>query len=300
LIQAAESKNRRKGEGIYYENHHKIPKCVGGEDTKDNMVLLTAKEHFIAHHLLSKMFYGRERHNLIYAFDMMCRVKSDLQERDYNITSTVYENIRREFSRVHSERMIGCTSWAKGKKFTDEHRKNISDSHKGLIPWMTGKNHSEESKLRMSESNLGKIPWMKGKKHTEKSKKKMSKSLKGRTAWNKGIPLSDEAKEHLRRINLGKKQSEETKLKKSIAMKGLVRGAMSDEHRRNACVSKRKDNTIYKFKNIKTEDIFIGTRYELVDKYNLKLKPLTTLCTIKRGKTSQNWLVEDYNYKSGK
>lgn len=40
----------------YYEKHHIIPRSMGGKDTADNIVYLTAREHFIAHLLLSKMF----------------------------------------------------------------------------------------------------------------------------------------------------------------------------------------------------------------------------------------------------
>ena len=47
---------RKKGEGTYYEKHHINPKWLGGNDTKDNLILLTAKEHFIAH-LLFPNFY---------------------------------------------------------------------------------------------------------------------------------------------------------------------------------------------------------------------------------------------------
>ncbi len=37
---------------VYYERHHILPKCLGGENDKENLVLLTGKEHFICHKLL--------------------------------------------------------------------------------------------------------------------------------------------------------------------------------------------------------------------------------------------------------
>ena len=40
----------------YVERHHIIPKSIGGSNDSDNLVALTAREHFIAHLLLSKMF----------------------------------------------------------------------------------------------------------------------------------------------------------------------------------------------------------------------------------------------------
>ncbi|MGZ7204812.1 HNH endonuclease signature motif containing protein, partial [Streptococcus pyogenes] len=39
----------------YKELHHIIPRCMGGSDDKDNLVYLTAAEHFVAHQLLLKM-----------------------------------------------------------------------------------------------------------------------------------------------------------------------------------------------------------------------------------------------------
>lgn len=39
----------------YSENHHIIPRCLGGTDDKDNLVRLTPEEHYVAHQLLVKM-----------------------------------------------------------------------------------------------------------------------------------------------------------------------------------------------------------------------------------------------------
>jgi hypothetical protein len=75
---------------------------------------------------------------------------------------------------------------SKGKKFSEEQRKRVSESHKGQIPWNKGKSlpshpgytkgkHwelSDESKKRISESH-------KGKKLSENHKKHLSESHKG-------------------------------------------------------------------------------------------------------------------------
>jgi len=57
LIQA-KSENRKKlikisSNWIYYEEHHIIPRCINGNDDIQNKVLLTAREHFICHKLVS-------------------------------------------------------------------------------------------------------------------------------------------------------------------------------------------------------------------------------------------------------
>jgi hypothetical protein len=40
----------------YTEKHHIIPKCMGGTNASKNIVRLTAREHFIAHRLLTRMY----------------------------------------------------------------------------------------------------------------------------------------------------------------------------------------------------------------------------------------------------
>ena len=66
-----------KENGGYFENHHIIPRSFGGSDDKDNLVLLTAKEHFICHFLLAKHYtkFGNisEQKKMIAAFMQMCR-----------------------------------------------------------------------------------------------------------------------------------------------------------------------------------------------------------------------------------
>ncbi len=48
----------------YSENHHIIPKCMGGSNELDNFVALTGREHFIAHLLLAKIYGGPLVHAL--------------------------------------------------------------------------------------------------------------------------------------------------------------------------------------------------------------------------------------------
>ena len=65
----------------YKERHHVIPRCMGGTDDKDNLVDLTAREHFIAHWLLTKMH--PDNNGLHFAHWMMINARSKNQKRDY-------------------------------------------------------------------------------------------------------------------------------------------------------------------------------------------------------------------------
>ena len=59
------AKPRKKSKELYTEHHHIIPDSMGGPTTKQNMVHLTAREHFICHWLLTKMTSGAEYHSII-------------------------------------------------------------------------------------------------------------------------------------------------------------------------------------------------------------------------------------------
>lgn len=56
LINRAKLDNRTKKNGVYYENHHIIPRHMGGSDEKDNLVLLTFREHILSHYILWRIY----------------------------------------------------------------------------------------------------------------------------------------------------------------------------------------------------------------------------------------------------
>jgi len=78
----------------YGEWHHIIPKCLGGKNNKDNLVFLTAREHYICHQLLVKMNPNNSK--LLYAANMM--VVHNTSNRSFNKR---YEWIRKEFQKNH-------------------------------------------------------------------------------------------------------------------------------------------------------------------------------------------------------
>lgn len=75
----------------YSERHHILPKCMGGSNDKTNLVFLLAREHFIAHLLLVKI-YPKEK-KLLYACH---RLLYDKQGNKLNGKS--YDWIKRKIS----------------------------------------------------------------------------------------------------------------------------------------------------------------------------------------------------------
>lgn len=89
----------------YTEKHHIIPKSLGGNNKKSNLVKLSAREHYICHLLLTKIYKKGEEHDkMIYAFLMMCNAKSKNHKRDYKYNSRLYEKRRLEHSQIMSKK----------------------------------------------------------------------------------------------------------------------------------------------------------------------------------------------------
>lgn len=156
IIAKAKLEGRKKlprdhSDYIYYEAHHIIPRCMSGDGhksmwkTHDNIVLLTAREHFLCHWILNTIFPDNNR--LFYAFRMMCVTGFHNSDRFYP-SSRIIEYARIEFSKRISKRLI-----------SDEERKNRSKAQTGLKrPSVAGdKNPSKRSEVRekISKSNIG-------------------------------------------------------------------------------------------------------------------------------------------------
>ena len=98
--------NEYKG---YTECHHILPRSLGGSNDKTNLVNLSAREHYICHLLLTKMYEKgtNEYYKSVHAFMMMCNAKSNNQERDYKINSKIYEKLKIDFSLTMSKSKLG-------------------------------------------------------------------------------------------------------------------------------------------------------------------------------------------------
>lgn len=93
----------------YTENHHIIPRCLGGTDDEINLIKLTAREHFICHVLLTKVYKDDLiiLYKLVKAVMMMfCFGKN--QER-YS-PSRRYEQLRKIFSEIQSDNQTGSNN----------------------------------------------------------------------------------------------------------------------------------------------------------------------------------------------
>jgi hypothetical protein len=95
------SRARNRKLDCYSESHHIIPRCMNGTDDKDNLVRLTAREHFIAHLLLVKIY--PKSYGLVKAIKMMCTCGTN-QVRSMN---RMYGWLKEKYSKVKSIEQLG-------------------------------------------------------------------------------------------------------------------------------------------------------------------------------------------------
>lgn len=111
------AKNRKLD--VYVEKHHVIPKCIGGSNDPDNLVELTAEEHYIAHMLLAKIYFHVPP-IINAAFMMAAR------------NNKVFGWIMRESAKITSKRFKGVPKSEEQKKKQSEAKK-LKLEYKGKI-----------------------------------------------------------------------------------------------------------------------------------------------------------------------
>lgn len=166
---------KRKSE--YYEFHHIFPLSMGGENTSNNIIKLTPREHYIAHWILAKT-YGEK---MWYAFWMM---NNDTRNKHYR-----YKNSRGyEIAKIN-------------------HRKNISKTMKGKL--------TVYDKIKLKYIQIDSEEYKNNKeKYEHTSKGKSIYILNGKHEFlstNDPLVISGQAKH----IRVGFKHTEKTKEKMS-------------------------------------------------------------------------------------
>lgn len=121
----------------YREKHHILPKCMGGSNGRENIVELTAREHFVCHWLLCRIYPQHSK--LAHAFWFMSKQNAPTQQRDYIVSSRVYAEA------------------VSNLKFTEEHKNKIAiakignKNNKSRVFKGMKSDLSEEGRRRISE-----------------------------------------------------------------------------------------------------------------------------------------------------
>jgi hypothetical protein len=155
-------RNIKKLEAIkirgYVEDHHIVPKCLGGLDVVSNKVWLTAEEHFICHKLLTEMTTDTDNGKMWSALWRMMNKQSINQDRDYTIDSKEYAIAREQNAKNHSIRMKGELNPFHNKKHSDVTKEAMSAKKKGKsYEEIFGADKAKEMRERRRSESLGKI-----------------------------------------------------------------------------------------------------------------------------------------------
>lgn len=161
----------------YCELHHIIPKSIGGSNDSNNLVYLTAREHFICHLLLVHIHKDTPNYfKMVKAFFMM-QTSSNNQQR--YITSRKFAMLREQYSLLQSDNVKGnrnpnygnvwcveenATSCVNRKLFPKDYipngwvstkefkLRNRPPTKKGkVVSKQSNSNHKEEKKLKLTK-----------------------------------------------------------------------------------------------------------------------------------------------------
>lgn len=143
---------KRRNEPIlegYTEKHHILPTSMGGSNSEDNLILLTGREHWVAHLLLHKI---HKLPQTAYACHMMT-MRCEERGIPFVKNSRMYEYIRKQHSKFMSHI---------GKK-----RLGTKNGSYGTM-WICNMNLKENRKIKKTD----KIPheWIRGRNQWNKDK----------------------------------------------------------------------------------------------------------------------------------
>lgn len=192
----------------YVERHHILPKALGGSDDSSNLVALTAREHFIAHMLLARMYGGSMWHAIT------------IMKKDGRGTARSFAIARKKLSDL----MMGNKKTL-GMKMSEESKAKMSQMRKGKA----GRPQSKETKQLLSTLNTGKTV-------SQETREKLSAVQKGKAKPEGfGAKVSAALK--------GKPRSEETKAKLSAHYAALREAKNAIRVASNSSLSTSKETT---------------------------------------------------------
>lgn len=185
---------------FYTEEHHILPKCQGGDDRRSNKVLLSAREHIIAHMLLSCM-YPQHVGLAVSVTAMLIGESLDRKEAIARVSSRLAAKFREKAVKLKT-----------GQKRTPEQRKRMSEAAKINGAKRKGTHLSEKTKQKMRESQLKRLEKESaeerkkyasnlGKKFSEEHKRKISEAQKNKPRSKATDKTKDKmSKSHFNRI----------------------------------------------------------------------------------------------------
>lgn len=212
------AKNRELEDGVVYEMHHIVPVCLGGTNDEENGVALTCREHALVHKLLVEIYPNCP--GLVIALKALMMYPSN-RKGQKSFSSREIGYYREKAAKANSIIMTGkkaskearenMSKARKGKKFSEEHKRNIGLAQRKFIEMYgspnLGKKHSQETKDKIGQSHLH-------------------------------MKFSDKAKKNISMAKIGQKKSDEAKKKTSESLRNPTKVRDADGNifpNMNAC-----------------------------------------------------------------
>jgi hypothetical protein len=247
-------KDNKLPSDVYTEKHHILPRCMGGDDTKENLVRLTPEEHFFCHKLL-------------------CKIHPEVSGLRFALISLTWGDKRANnklvghFRRLHAK-TVGESSKERWKD--PEYRDFIMSFSIGRVWSDDVKEKISKSVLEYyasDECDFSEISETMKEKHKsgffDESYKKISEENKGRkkpddfgariSKARMGMKFSDEHKENLRNREFGNCTSEDNPMNNPLSRDKVSKSKIG----RKKVILKSG-----KFIMVKKEDLY---KYTLVD-----------------------------------
>lgn len=202
----------------YVEKHHIIPKSLGGKHNKENLVLLSAREHYVCHKLLTKMVTDNAKYKMLEAFSIF----SNNKNRTLRFSSKDISMMREANAIASKHRNQGNEYW-KMRKPDDENTKLLKSDNAKRSRWVNNgfeeRFSLEHEKLILSGYVYGRMPY---------SQEWKDKIAKNTHFWNlKGIQKTEKEKEN---ISIGAKKRKEKEKLLGIDVTPRMRILMTCEH----------------------------------------------------------------------
>lgn len=182
IINRALAENRQKNNN-YYEAHHILPRALFAEfqHEKWNLVLLTAREHFLCHLLLRKFTVDTDFLKMNRAADFMSKIGN------VKVPSRIYQSIKENLKHTtNTKQKISVALSNKPKSNETKQKMSIAKKGKksngrnfpkGNIPWNSGLTGKQIAWNKGLSGNFL------GQKHNEGTKEKM-KIARANNAYN--------------------------------------------------------------------------------------------------------------------
>lgn len=170
----------------YFEFHHIFPRSLFPQykNFEQNLVALTAREHFFCHELLTKIWPSKQM-----TFALFAMTLDKHGHRENRLTPKEYEKLKKNYRELLSK-----------IPRTIEWRQAISKAN-------LGKKMSKEACQKMSQAKKGKTSNRKGVKLSDETKRKISEKS-SHQSWLKGKHLPNDIKEKIRKTLTGRKRPE--------------------------------------------------------------------------------------------